>query len=853
MIFLFLGRTDELHVREEKFLCRNEQRQHGQADEQRPRHQRAVVGADVCFKILQGERHDHVLLRADDDAGPHVRIPVGIEGEHAQRDHAGDKHGQIQAEEDQELVRAVDLARFAVLVRKVDDELPHEKDRVHAYRAGEHDRRKRIVQPERVDDRELRHERHDAGEHHGGEHDAEDRVPAFETQLRKAVRRHRAEHKVGEQPDHRDDERVPDVLQEVQLFKRAHPVVARHVPEIGQQAEIGEHHGIVFKGRYDRPVKRQNHPDCHRDEVNVDDDLCKYAQDFRAPVLIDHPCHMLIRLLHELLRDERDRHDDKEEDHRHGGRVPAFARTERGDVDLVHGRRGRKLGPARREQVHLIEELERADQRHGDGEIRRCAEHGDRNVPEALHRTRAVDLRRFVQFARHLLERRHVYDHVPADCAPQVDEHDGKERRALVREPGAVGQPHAVQYTVEQAVRGVHQPLPDERRRDRARERGQVKEHAEQLCAEQFAVEHRRRDQRKHDDQRHVHQRVAQRIPQRRPVNAVRKQARIIVEPDHLHAVDEVVIGKAEHERHHERNDREHEEQQHGGRDERKADDVLLHYGDRLPLVEPLRILTHGLRFRRFPGCILPIRQGFHSLPLPSVAVVPVDDRVHFGRKRFDQPIRRILRVVRILHVFLDIRRKHVDLQRLIPGDLRARLIVVDIARRRFQHLIALHVVRIGHGFVCGDGARRLRPFEHDVFIADPPLHEFPCHLLALLPFFVAVLFGRARDDQTEAADHAAVFAALFGIGGLREEQIVQVRRVFFQIRREIRRLVDHAEHVPRKRDVVVKAAAADTRVVQRAEKLHRVARLLIVKVAVPVRTEHFDARGSEVFEEMFV
>ena len=81
-----------------------------------------------------------------------------------------------------------------------------------------------------------------------------------------------------------------------------------------------------------------------------------------------------------------------------------------------------------------------------------------------------------------------------------------------MRQPGSGRQSDGCQDVVQKSVSGIHEPEPNNARRNRTGDTGQIEQNPEKFHAADLAVDEGRKYKSKNDIERNCHQRVQQNI-----------------------------------------------------------------------------------------------------------------------------------------------------------------------------------------------------------------------------------------------------------------------------------------------------------------------------------------------------
>jgi hypothetical protein len=197
----------------------------------------------------------------------------------------------------------------------------------------------------------------------------------------------------------------------------------------------------------------------------------------------------------------------------------------------------------------------RAQHRHGD-------------LPEALPAAGAVEDGRFLHVGGHRLQRRQIHHHIPAQAAPQRDEHDAEQGHGVVRQPADRGIDKAEQHQhiIERALFVEHE-APHDADHGHGGHHRHVKGGAEQADAGQPVIHQHRQRQRADLHERH-HQQEHQRIFQAGDEHLVLEDIAEIIEPDPVRIADQAVVGKGQQRAISHWPERKHGQQNQRGREE---------------------------------------------------------------------------------------------------------------------------------------------------------------------------------------------------------------------------------------------------------------------------------------------
>src|SRR5574337_1454530 len=146
-----------------------------------------------------------------------------------------------------------------------------------------------------------------------------------------------------------------------------------------------------------------------------------------------------------------DRHDEQEEDHGLGRRIPEVVPLEGLPIEVQNDDVGGAGRSAPRQDEDLVEDLQRqdgvVDQEEGGG----GGEERDGDVPEALQRTGSVDGGGLVELLRDGLESRQVDDHVVAQVLPDAEDDDAGQGHVAGHQPGLLGEVEQLEQDIEDA------------------------------------------------------------------------------------------------------------------------------------------------------------------------------------------------------------------------------------------------------------------------------------------------------------------------------------------------------------------------------------------------------------------
>jgi len=112
-----------------------------------------------------------------------------------------------------------------------------------------------------------------------------------------------------------------------------------------------------------------------------------------------------------------------------------------------------------RDNVDSGEDLEGVDQLDDKLEEDRRREHRQRDEPQPRPETRAVQRGGLVQRGRDILQPREIDDRAAAD-APQVHQHDARQRPTGAVEPAGAGDVRPFEQHIDDAVLRVEEPEP---------------------------------------------------------------------------------------------------------------------------------------------------------------------------------------------------------------------------------------------------------------------------------------------------------------------------------------------------------------------------------------------------------
>ena len=182
---------------------------------------------------------------------------------------------------------------------------------------------------------------------------------------------------------------------------------------------------------------------------------------------------------------------DEQHHHHHHAGGGADAEPQVGDRLLEGVDReieGRGARPALGQQIDLLELVEGPDRAEHDDDDQHLPELRQRDVEEAAHRTRAVDLGGVVELERHGLQPRQHADDDERRVLPHV-EHDGRGHRHgrawRASRSAAPIRPGALQRVVHHADLGIEDPAPDQRDHHRRHDVGKQQQAAKDRDAGQ--------------------------------------------------------------------------------------------------------------------------------------------------------------------------------------------------------------------------------------------------------------------------------------------------------------------------------------------------------------------------------
>src|SRR3984893_6022532 len=95
--------------------------------------------------------------------------------------------------------------------------------------------------------------------------------------------------------------------------------------------------------------------------------------------------------------------DEQKEHRRYRGGIAHLVISKAILIDVKHERRGIDSRSSKRQDVDLVKDLKRADERQHQAKEQRRREQGNGDMPEALPTRRAIDRGRFVEMLRDIL------------------------------------------------------------------------------------------------------------------------------------------------------------------------------------------------------------------------------------------------------------------------------------------------------------------------------------------------------------------------------------------------------------------------------------------------------------------